>query len=88
MLLPARLEGVSILAEQSQVGLKAGQSFYRLQCRNSGSAKVSDPLFLFRDDLLWRPHASLCQGERIVVRRARLDPFTFEMRAAAQGFES
>jgi hypothetical protein len=55
---------------QSQVGLKGGQSFNRLQCRNSGSAKVSDSLFLFRDDPLCLPHGSLCQGERMVVLQA------------------
>jgi hypothetical protein len=73
VLLPAPLngeQGVAMLTEQSQVGLKGGQSFCRLQCRNSGSAKVSDPLFLFCDDPLCLPHASLCQGERIVVRQA------------------
>ena len=30
--------------------------------------KASDPLFLFRDDLLCVPYATLGQGERIVIR--------------------
>ena len=40
---------------------------HRVECRSSGSAKSSDPPFLFRDDLLCVPYATLGQCERIVV---------------------
>ena len=82
--------------EQSQVGLKGWQHFHRVERRGSGSAQASNPFFLFRDDLLCVPYATLRQGERIVIRtmlaeHARgtlLGRLTLEVRAAAQGSES
>ena len=57
--------------------------------------KASDPLFLFRDDLLCVPYATLGQGERIVIRHVAsraceryIGRLTLEVRAAAQGSES
>ena len=53
--------------EQSQIGLKGRRRLYRVQRRSSGSAEASDTPFLFRDDLLCIPYATLGQSERIVV---------------------
>jgi hypothetical protein len=53
--------------EQSQIGLKGRQRLHCVGRSSSGSAKPSDPPFLFRDDLLCLPYATLGQCERIVV---------------------
>ena len=58
--------------------------------------KASDPLFLFRDDLLCVPYASLARASgsssaTMLAERARgtlLGRLTLEVRAAAQGSES
>jgi hypothetical protein len=54
--------------EQSQIGLKGRQHLRRVECGRSSSAKAGDPSFLFRDDLLCVPYATLGQREGIVVR--------------------
>jgi len=41
------------------------------ECTGSGSAKAGDPPFLFRDDFLRIPYATLSQCEGIVVRHYR-----------------
>jgi hypothetical protein len=54
--------------EQSQIGLKGRQHLYRTERGGSDSSEASDPPFLFRDDLLCVPYATLSQCEGIVVR--------------------
>jgi hypothetical protein len=54
--------------EQAQIGLKGRQHLYGVECRSSSSAKTSDPPFLFRNDLLCVPYATLGQSEGIVAR--------------------
>jgi hypothetical protein len=49
--------------EQSQIGLKGRQRLHRVEYGRSRSAKATDPLFLFRDDLLCVPYAALGQSE-------------------------
>ena len=55
--------------EQSQIGLKGRQHLHCIGRRDSGSAEVGDPSFLFRDDLLCVPYPTLGQSEGIVVRQ-------------------
>ena len=45
--------------EESHIGLKGRQHLHCGECRNSSSAKASDPPFLSRDDLLCLPYATL-----------------------------
>jgi hypothetical protein len=61
-----------MLHEQAQIGLKGCQRLHGVGRSGSGSAKPSDPPFLFRDDLLCVPHATLGQSERIVIRHELL----------------
>jgi hypothetical protein len=56
-----------MLHEQSQIGLKGRQRLYPVRRRSSGSSQTNDPLFLFRDDPLCVPYATLGQCEGIVV---------------------
>jgi hypothetical protein len=57
--------------EQPQIGLKSRQRLHGFECTGSGSTQAGDPPFLFRDDPLCVPYATLGQSEGIVVRHYR-----------------
>jgi hypothetical protein len=70
-LLPTPLNGqqsVAMLHEKAQIGLKGCQRLHGAGRGSTGSAKPSDPPFLFRDGLLRVPYATLGQCKGIVVR--------------------
>jgi hypothetical protein len=83
--------------EQAQVGFEGCQNLHRVECRSSNCAKAGDPLFLFRDNPLCVPCASarrslsatmLSRGVATCIGAEKLERFTLEVRAAAQGSES
>jgi hypothetical protein len=93
-------QGVATFHEQAQIGFKGCQSLHRVECRSSNCAKAGDPLFLFRDTFC-ASHTRRCASARgsssaTVLPRGvgdatgteKLERFTLEVRAAAQGSES